>query len=262
MVINRKSYPIVDDIVNGRLKSVQFMSIDDDFSGSLNRIVFDEVFSKHSKNFSKELFVVSKSYLEAMYLAEDKIHDLISTDMQGESFKIDLQGCYIVKGILYACDLQFVSASKFSGAIYIFLPSGVPYAYMIRPITNIWISHDADIAASDIQGSFDYMLGLINILLYIKMFQLYAKSDIKIVKPKATLKKIEEGYLKNESTVPVTYLDSKWFTTIVRSEGFRVRGHFRLQPRKIEGEWVKRIIWIEDFMKTGYTSKAKVQDQQ
>ena len=65
----------------------------------------------------------------------------------------------------------------------------------------------------------------------------------------------------NETGVPVLILDSKWFRNIVRSEGFAVRGHFRLQPKKINGEWTKELIWINDFEKHGYTSKARILNQ-
>lgn len=58
-----------------------------------------------------------------------------------------------------------------------------------------------------------------------------------------------------DSNTRVEYVDCTWFTTIVRSEGFRVRGHFRLQPYPKEG--VKRLIYIDEFQKHGYTRKAK-----
>jgi hypothetical protein len=37
-----------------------------------------------------------------------------------------------------------------------------------------------------------------------------------------------------------------------------VSGHFRLQPKKSNGEWTKELIWIDEFGKTGYTSNAKI----
>lgn len=69
---------------------------------------------------------------------------------------------------------------------------------------------------------------------------------------------IDKDKYLNETQVPVKIIDSKWFTNIVRSEGFAVRGHFRLQPKKVNGEWTKELIWINDFEKHGYTSKARI----
>jgi len=57
-------------------------------------------------------------------------------------------------------------------------------------------------------------------------------------------------------------LDSKWFTTLVKSDAFHVRGHFRLQPKKKDGEWTKELIWINDFQKEGYTAPARRLQQQ
>lgn len=38
--------------------------------------------------------------------------------------------------------------------------------------------------------------------------------------------------LRNNIPFDVKIMDSTWFTTICRNEGFKVRGHFRLQPKK------------------------------
>jgi hypothetical protein len=65
----------------------------------------------------------------------------------------------------------------------------------------------------------------------------------------------------NETEVPVKIIDSRWFRNIIRLEGFAVRGHFRLQPKKVNGEWTKELIWINDFEKHGYTSKARILNQ-
>lgn len=62
----------------------------------------------------------------------------------------------------------------------------------------------------------------------------------------------------NESLHNIEVLDSTWFTTIVHSEGFGVRGHFRMQPY---GTGDKKLIWISDYEKTGYTRKAKLLNQ-
>ena len=88
-------------------------------------------------------------------------------------------------------------------------------------------------------------------------FKKYAQ--VEIVESKARTKIHAQGckYL-NETDLDIEYLDSKWFTTLVNSKGFKVGGHFRLQPKKKDGEWTKELIWIEDFEKKGYNRKAGV----
>lgn len=96
---------------------------------------------------------------------------------------------------------------------------------------------------------------------YLLMFlKLYGKAEVEIV---AHEQKIRSQILKdktlNETGLDVKILDSRWFTTICRNEGFMVSGHFRLQPKKDEnGEWTRELIYIEPYAKKGYHRLAKV----
>jgi len=100
---------------------------------------------------------------------------------------------------------------------------------------------------------------LTNLILTILYFKKYA--SVEILESKAKSKVVLAGckYL-NETDMDIEYLDSKWFTTLVRSEGFKVRGFFRLQPKKKDGAWTKELIWIDEFEKHGYTRKAKIEN--
>jgi hypothetical protein len=63
----------------------------------------------------------------------------------------------------------------------------------------------------------------------------------------------------NETGIDVKVLDSRWFTTICRDEGFLVSGHFRLQPCKDEqGEWTRKLIYINPYAKHGYHRLAPI----
>jgi hypothetical protein len=70
-------------------------------------------------------------------------------------------------------------------------------------------------------------------------------------------KKIAHGRQEyfNKTALPVEILDSTWFTTIVRREGFQVSGHFRLQPVGPERS-ERKLIWIDRYEKGGYVRKA------
>ncbi len=57
----------------------------------------------------------------------------------------------------------------------------------------------------------------------------------------------------NDTGSDIRIYNSKWFTTLIKSDEFKVHGHFRLQPYK-KG---KKLIWISDYKKSGYTSKAQ-----
>jgi hypothetical protein len=59
----------------------------------------------------------------------------------------------------------------------------------------------------------------------------------------------------NDANVPVTIVNSCWNITSIRTEGFDVKGHFRLQPCG-QGLSDTKMIFIEPFKKEGYVRKA------
>lgn len=93
-------------------------------------------------------------------------------------------------------------------------------------------------------------------LMLMKTFMQYAEVETKIVPAKRKENHVGVKYV-NETNNNVEIMDSTYFTTISRTEGFGVRGHFRFQPFGI-GLKEKRLIWISDFEKKGYHRKAKI----
>lgn len=70
---------------------------------------------------------------------------------------------------------------------------------------------------------------------------------------------IKQGYSRflNNSKTNITFVDTLWKQRI-STEGFKVSGHFRLQPIG-EGRLKRKLIWIEEFEKHGYNRKATVE---
>lgn len=87
------------------------------------------------------------------------------------------------------------------------------------------------------------------------LFTKYAELETKELKPKSKVVGVECKYV-NDTSANIKILDSTWFTNLVKSDGFNVRGHFRLQPCG-EGMKDRKIVWINDFKKTGYTAPAR-----
>lgn len=69
-------------------------------------------------------------------------------------------------------------------------------------------------------------------------------------KPKAA------GKVANTSEFTVYVVDSSWNKLIIRTEGFAVMGHFRLQPCGA-GLIDRKLIWINAFEKHGYKRQPK-----
>lgn len=101
-----------------------------------------------------------------------------------------------------------------------------------------------------------YFAFLVTFLCFIKHVEL----ETKIIKPISKGWHIGTKYV-NETKRNIEILDSTWFTTIVRSEGFNVRGHFRMQPCG-PALSERKLIWISDFEKSGYTRTAKILNEQ
>jgi len=62
---------------------------------------------------------------------------------------------------------------------------------------------------------------------------------------------------RNLSSVPIDLIDAHWFTNIYVEGDFKVSGHFRFQPCG-KGHKDIELIWIDPFIKHGYTRKAKI----
>lgn len=92
------------------------------------------------------------------------------------------------------------------------------------------------------------------------LFLKYCELETKIIKSNGRANHIGVKYV-NETKSAIEVLDSTWFTTIVKSDGFMVRGHFRFQPYGPNNS-LRRLQWIDGFEKEGYTRTAKVLNQQ
>lgn len=79
--------------------------------------------------------------------------------------------------------------------------------------------------------------------------------ESKIIKPKEKYRNNGSKYF-NESKSDITILDCRWFTDLIRDTPFKVKGHFRWQAHG-EKRGKRKLIWISDFEKSGYTRKAQ-----
>lgn len=103
-----------------------------------------------------------------------------------------------------------------------------------------------------------------NVIIF-ELFKQYAEIETKLVKPKDKPKeriKRKGGQLASrEFPYKINIINSTWFTKIVRSEGFKVKGHFRLQPCG-EGLKDRKLIWVNEFQKSGYTRRSQKEIQE
>lgn len=159
----------------------------------------------------------------------------------------NMSGVYIVKDVAMAFIL--------GGQITIFYHNDRPIA-IITEDQLINVPSD-EYSKEEMTESFIRTRALLVLLL---LMEKYAKLEKKIIMPKATVRlnpKLLETS-RNMTEFPINYRTSTWFTTICRDEEFGVSGHFRLQPKKINGEWTKELIYIQPYVKHGYHRTADI----
>ncbi len=67
--------------------------------------------------------------------------------------------------------------------------------------------------------------------------------------------------INNVSGQKVIIMDSRWFVKIINDNDIFVRGFFRMQRYKTEdGEWAKKLIFVDSFIRHGYHRNAKIED--
>lgn len=77
--------------------------------------------------------------------------------------------------------------------------------------------------------------------------------------PKKQSIKVGFSRFLNNSSLNIAFCDTLWKQRI-NVEGFKVKGHFRLQPIG-EKKKKRKLIWIEEFDKKGYNRKSTVEIQ-
>lgn len=129
-----------------------------------------------------------------------------------------------------------------------------------QPIPALFAAYFVDRAAQPLRwyineeggsGAFELFV----VMFYLCLFLRHCDIETKYIEPGRKGEHVGNKYL-NETKTGVEIVDSTWFTNIIRTEGFGVQGHFRLQPYPSLG--IKKLIYIAPFEKHGYTRKAKI----
>lgn len=98
---------------------------------------------------------------------------------------------------------------------------------------------------------YDITIKLLQILVYMHYGDIFTKKYGK----KEGIKTTTRGVISNTSDFDISYVNTLWKQRVSTS-GFSVGGHWRLQPFGSRKNPEKKLIWIEEFEKTGYNRKA------
>lgn len=266
MVINYQKFPILklfEKAYNMNKHNV-LSFLECDYKSQL--ICCKEVFSLLSyrwdsfkQKVSENVFIMTTPFADAMEKSMKSFRRLNPLLILEDAFPNDgiLLSTFNGFGIIYsiykkenkAVFLLF-SATNLLSWVQIDLKSGEQQTIFRTNYTHFYNSYDASrFEANEI--------ALCTLFL---AFKKYAKVEIEQGKCGKTIQsQILKEKLRNNIPFDVKIMDSTWFTTICRNEGFKVRGHFRLQPKKNDkGEWIKELIYINEFEKHGYHRQAKI----
>lgn len=268
MKISYRNNPVMEKLKDGRLGFVGFYPEDSGIP-ECEPIIKEmrENFKTYAPYFKKHIRVITKPFSEAIFLARDKMieDDLFKLD-SCESGALFFPGGLTFLYIFWPFDLK-----NYGDHVFFVFHEGIFMGYsrqtmdvengLFCVVSNRVVEDatpgfhaegvtDKHTIINEIDSGFS--TNIMATLNFIK----YAPVETVSLNPHAKSKDILCKYV-NDTDLPLQIFDSKWFTTFVKSDAFKVRGHFRLQPKKKDGEWTKELIWISDFMKEGYTAPAR-----
>lgn len=224
----------------------------------------NDTFKYCVRKFSSKIYLISDEFEECASKAAPKLIGLLKDVLKNDISDFEINATFVVKSeVWYYSFITKKGSEKINLSLFVFSKIGQPKGFYrddidFRDGQIMWASNKA---VKNIQEVHPFISARMSAIITYFMFSKYAEVETIDVNAKSRVKKYGDKVV-NELDFDVTTLDSKWFRNIVRSEGFAVRGHFRLQPKKVNGEWTKELIWINDFEKHGYTSKARILSQE
>lgn len=250
MIITNRQYPVLEKIKSGKLKGVNiFESHFDEFNLKLPEI--KELWAKIAPTLEKDVTIVTNPFYEAY------AKSIPSLKGQLESFfekGIMIGGTIIYKDVTACYFIYEVIDEVYSFCIFSFVDNTLMFVHTETKHFKTGKSHFFQFPYG--QETKDKAAGIIWNVSSLLLFKKYAKVETEYLPANKKVKGFNCKYV-NQTNANITILDSKWFTNLVKSDAFKVRGHFRLQPKKANGEWTKELIWINEFIKDGYTAPAR-----
>lgn len=240
MNISNRTYPIIPLLKNIELSNTTILN------NELKKVLYkDIIYNSWKENnifFSENIEILSNNFQEVMLESQDKLLPILND--------IDnlIDNFYQLNGTMLIKDISVSYSYRDSYLCYfIFQKETLIYFVLRNGKDKFLISEDND------------DLKLLNQLesylqLYL-VFKKYAEINVQVLKSNQKVKFLNQKYINNTSQ-NVKIIDSTWFTSIIRNEGFKVKGHFRLQPYK-DG---KKLIWINEFSKNGYNRIAGIKN--
>lgn len=217
------------------------------------------------KPFKKNIQYITQPFYDAYRKAEPKLKEVVQSTEFDDSGTLLLRWQHHTQTIFYHIQSNGNKENwQYAVMIVLFTKAKINDSYGLDAF--IYLSKEeeggkggdvADYVWTGFTKEGRDMAWWISDLLLFKTFLKYAEVETKIIAGNRKDKHIGVKYV-NETKNKIEILDSTYFTTISRTEGFGVRGHFRFQPYG-PGMKLRRLQWIDSFEKSGYTKQAKIE---
>lgn len=289
--LNYRQYPFLQDIESGQLDNFELLCDEDTEGYNLCKNLLAKFWDYAASRVRANVCIPSRTYIQAVEKsapAFDRIIDkaIGKGDIQPEDWvdnkesveltdreKMREKELYKLCGNAYGCYLS----QDGQMVVYGICEEPVRHIFFIDvvqgKVTRAFVQYAEDYAyfvtshpnvASVFREMSAYPIVIISQLqhecnLFI-MFERYARTETRYVPPKTRTrvdpKSLSTSY--NETRLKIHIRDSRYFTNIIREEGFTVSSHLRLQPKKVNGEWTHELIVIKEYEKHGYHRQATI----
>lgn len=195
----------------------------------------------------KEIDIVSAPFVQAAYKAVPK---LFSPDIMSQLPDFNLMGAMIVGKGFYPYVIVKKKDMVYSTSIFF---EGTFCKWYISTVIDINADTVQDVFCShkDINPEHGESA---DIATTIALFKHFADTQTHIL-PVTKKTELYRCIYKNDLPANVNLLTCRWFTDLHKSNPFLVRGHFRCQPCGTDN-MDRKLVWIDQYLKDGYTSEA------
>lgn len=266
MKISYRDYPILEKLQKGKFGHMTICAPDVNYLYSDEWNDLYKIWKENTKYFLKEINILSAPFHEACEIAGNKLLDLYRDMLNSKEYDLSFNGTFIEsEGFTYLLRYEF---KKGTGNHFItlywfnkYMLLGCYYLDEINSKSSTWMCYDykRSFKIDSPSKEKEEIENIVSRLIVVKLFKTYAEVETKELLPHSNIKGDNCNYV-NDTQLPITYLDSKWFTNLVKSDSFTVSGYFCLQPY---GQELKqhKLIWINEYTKSGYTAPARILSQ-
>ena len=209
--------------------------------------------------FRSNIYVLSDSFNKAYMQVQDQLINL-SLEYTKEEPDMEYTGTYLINNRIIMIDFKTKGTKLIRREMVCITKNGGLEGFISQSLDRAWVDPHM-LEGTSKEDSNKETVACMDVLarycMTIELFKKYSDLQYKVLVPNSQAKFSTFNKVINQTKFNLTFINSTWFTEIVRDKEFGVKGHFRLQPYKKDGEWTRKLIYINAFKKNGYHRRAQ-----